>query len=181
MPALVRCLSALLAVVVLAGCARGGDGEVAWRDLSLALPDGWVVFEDAPTRFSLASEPLGAALEEGERPSGEAAAMWFTHRPGTTPAAWREQIAASGATLEVDEAVEVGGVPATRLQFLTPAADGTPATRELVVLVPAREVELIAQPVVGPGGDRAPTVFDRHVATFDAVLASVRWGVPYDG
>lgn len=169
-----------LVTLVLLLVACGGDGQHRWRDLSLAVPDGWVVFEDEPTRLSLANQPLGADVPEDERPTGDVVAMFFTHRPGTAPGAWREHITASGGTLELDQAIEVGGLPATRLQFVTPAGGGSAETRELVVVVPSRDVELIAQPVPLPGSADAPEVFERAVDTFDAVIDSVRWGAPLD-
>jgi hypothetical protein len=165
-------------VALLAACRGGDDGRLAWRDLTLVVPEGWTVFEEADTRLSLANQPLGAEVGEDERPSGDVVAMFFTHRPGASPGAWRDQIEASGAVLEVDRAIEVDGVPATRLQFRTPGADGAADIRELVVVVPAREVELLAQPVPLPGSTDAPEVFDRFVDTFEEVVASVRWGAP---
>lgn len=170
----------LVALLVLTGCGGGDEGTVAWRDLTLELPEGWTVFEEEDTRLSIANAPLGQDVSEEERPTGDVVAMFFTHREGTTPTAWREHIAGSGAELEVDEATEVDGVPATRLQFLTPALPGAAETRELVVVVPSREVELLAQPVPLPDSTDAAEVFDRQLATFDAVLDSVRWGAPVE-
>lgn len=170
----------LVALLALVGCGGGDDGTVAWRDLTLEVPEGWVVFDEAETRLSLANAPLGPEVSEDDRPTGDVVAMFFTHQPGVTPAAWREQIEASGAELEVDEATEVDGVPATRLQFLTPGLPGAAETRELVVVVPSREVELLAQPVPLPDSTDAPEVFDRAVERFDEVLGSVRWGAPVD-
>jgi hypothetical protein len=174
-----RTVAVLVVAVLLGACGRG-DAELRWRDLRLTVPDGWVVFEEEASRLSLANQPLGADVEEEQRPTGDLVAVFLTHRPGTTPGAWRDQIAASGATLEVDEATEVGGVPATRLQFLTPAGDGSAETRELVVVVPAREVELLAQPVPLPGDLEAPAVFDRALPTFEELLSSFSWGAPVD-
>lgn len=171
-----------LVVLLLAGCAGGGDpGAVAWRDLTLSVPDGWVVFEEGEALLSLANRPIGADVSEEERPAGDIVAMFFTHRPGATPGEWRAHVEESGARLEVDEAIEVGGVPATRLQFVTPASELGAETRELVVVVPSREVELLAQPVPLPDSTDALEVFDRARPTFDEVLASVRWGAPIDG
>lgn len=167
-------------LVVLAACGSSDGGAVEWRDLTLDVPDGWVVFEEEATRLSLANVPLGGEISEDERPTGDVVAMFFTHRSGVTPGEWRTQIEASGADLEVDESVEVGGVPATRLQFVTPATQGAAETRELVVVIPAREVELLAQPVPLPGSTDAPEVFERAVTTFDEVLDSVRWGAPVE-
>ncbi|MEX1178092.1 MAG: hypothetical protein WEB09_06495 [Nitriliruptor sp.] len=161
-------------------CGGGDSSRVAWRDLELTVPDGWTVFEEEDTRLSLANQPLGAEIDEDDLPEGEVVAMFFTHRPGVTPGEWRDHIEETGATLEVDEATEVGGVPATRLQFLTPSRDVAATNRELVVVVPARGVELLAQPVPLPGDDDAPGTFDRTVATFDEVIDSISWGVPIE-
>jgi hypothetical protein len=177
----VRWLTVLLVALVASACSGGGGDTVAWRDARLDLPDGWSVFEDEESRLSISNVPLGADVVEEDRPEGDVVAMFFTHEPGARPADWRELVAATGATLEVDEATEVGGVPATRLQFLTPASDGLGPTRELVVLVPAREVVILAQPVPLPGDADAPEVFDRGSPDFDAVLGSVVWGAPYTG
>lgn len=105
-------------------------------------------------------------------------AVFLTHRPNVGPGDWRDQIGTSGAVLEVDEAIEIDGVPATRLQFLTPPRDGAAEIRELVIVVPSRQVELIAQPVPLPGSTDAPATYDRFVATFDEMVASIRWGAP---
>jgi hypothetical protein len=164
-------------LTLLAGCG-GGDDRLEWRDLTMSVPEGWVVFEEEETRLSLANEPLGAQISEEERPTGEVVAVFLTHRTGAAPGPWRDQIEASGAALEVDEAIEVDGVPATRLQFLTPGAAGTAETRELVVVVPSREVELLAQPVPRPGSTDGPATFDRSLGTFEALLDSIRWGAP---
>lgn len=178
---LARVSAFVLVASVLAACGASGDSTLEWRDLRLSVPAGWVVFEEETTRLSLANQPIGAEVSEQDRPTGDLVAMFFTHRPGTTPAAWRAQIESAGAELEVDEPIEVDGVPATRLQFLTPASEGSAETRELVVVIPAREVELLAQPVPLPGSTDAPEVFDRASTTFDAVIGSVRWGAPMDG
>ncbi|MEX1162036.1 MAG: hypothetical protein WEB03_00495 [Nitriliruptor sp.] len=171
----------LLVVIasLLAACG-GDDGMVAWRDLELTVPDGWVVFEEEDSRLSLANQAIGADVAEADRPDGDVVAVFLTHRPGVTPGEWRSYIEEVGATLEVDQPIEVGGVPATRLQFLTPGGDGSATTRELVVVVPAREVELLAQPVPLPDDEQAPATFDRALPTFDELLDSVTWGAPLD-
>lgn len=175
-----RRLTALLVALAASACVGGGSDTLAWRDARLELPDGWSVFEDETSRLSISNVPLGADVAEEDRPEGDIVAMFFTHEPGARPADWRDHIAASGATLEVDETTEVGGVPATRLQFLTPASGGIGPTRELVVLVPAREIVILAQPVPLPGDADAPQVFERGAPDFEAVLGSITWGAPYE-
>jgi hypothetical protein len=166
-------------VALLVGCGGGADGTVAWRDLSLELPDGWVVFEEEDTRLSVASEPLGAEIDDGERPEGDVVAVFLTYEPRTIPDDWRRYAEERGAVVEEDRSIEVGGVPATRFQLLE-ESDAT-TTRELVVVVPARDVVLLAQPV--PDGTEPGDLtglFDAELAAFDELLGSISWGAPVE-
>lgn len=173
-------LTALLAVL-LAACGGDSGGAIAWRDAELAVPEGWTVFEEQESRLSLANVPLGAGLAEEDRPEGDVVAMFFTHQPDAAPGAWREYAEGRDVDVEVDEAIEVGGVPATRFQFLDRAGgSGDTVTRELVVVVPSREVVLLAQPVPTLGDEDVSGVYDRAVDTFDQVLDSVIWGAPVE-
>lgn len=173
-----RALSALLALalaLVAGGCDRATGPERSWRDLELTLPDGWSVFEDEPTRFSVADGTMG---DEGERGTAEAAAF-FTHEPGSRPDAWRELVDGPlDGTLERDESLQVGGVPATRLVF-SHESNGV-AMREMVVLVPSRELVVLMQPIVVRDQRDGPEVFDAHLEEFDALLSSLRFGAPPD-
>lgn len=178
---MVRRLSAgLLLAVLLAAC--GGDDDVLrWRDARMELPEGWVVFEEEESRLSIANVPLGALVEEEERPEGDVVAMFFTHQPAAGPGEWRDYADDRDVEIEVDTAIEVGGVPATRLQLLDPAGgSGDTAVRELVVVVPSRQVVLLAQPVPALGDDDVIEVFDRAAETFDEVIASISWGAPLE-
>lgn len=171
-------------VALLVGCG-GDDGAIAWRDAQMQLPEGWVVFEEEDSRLSLANVPLGQLVEDTdgqpEQPDGDVVAMFFTHQPGVGPGEWRDYAEDREVEVEVDRAVEVGGVPGTRFQFLDPSGgSGETATRELVVVVPSREVVLLAQPVPGLGDDDVTGVFDRAVDTFDEVIDSIGWGAPVD-
>lgn len=172
----------LAASVLLIGCGSD-DGAVAWRDARLQTPDGWVVFDQEETRLSLANVPLGPLLEEqGVQPEGDVVAMFFTHEPGVTPTDWRDFATANDVVIERDEATEVGGVPATRFHLRDPeGGSGQTLTREMVVVIPSREVVLLAQPVPALGDDDVTDVFDRHLAAFEQVLDSLRWGAPVGG
>ncbi|MBW3620829.1 MAG: hypothetical protein KY461_11330 [Actinobacteria bacterium] len=173
-----RALAGLLALaLVLVGvaCDRASGPERSWRDLEVTLPEGWSVFEDEGTRFSVADGTLG---DDGDRGTAEAAAF-FTHEPGSGPDAWRELVdGALDGTLERDERLQVGGVPATRLVF-SHESNGLPL-REMVVLVPSRELVILMQPIVLRGERDGPQVFDAHLAEFDALLSSLRFGAPTD-
>lgn len=173
-----RALAVLLAVaflLVAAGCDRGGGPQRSWRDLTVTLPDGWSVFEDEPTRFSVADGTLG---EEGDRGTADVAAF-FTHEPGSRPDAWRELVDGPlDGTLERDETLQVGGLPATRLVFRH-ESNGLPM-REMVVLVPSRELVILMQPIVVRGERDGPDVFAAHLDEFDALLSSIRFGAPPD-
>lgn len=173
-------LLVLAAVAVVASGCGGDDGAVAWRDARMQLPEGWVVFDQEETRLSLANVPLGAEVEE--MPEGDVVAVFLTHEVGAGPNDWREFAEASDIVVERDEAVEVGGVPATRLQLLDPAGgSGDTRTREMVVVVPSREVVLLAQPLPSLGDEDVTDVYDRAEASFEELLASIRWGAPVGG
>lgn len=164
---------AVLLVAQLLSACGGGDGEVRWRDLALTPPPGWVVFEDGATALSLSDAPLG---EEGAPGPGEAAAF-ITWEPGASADAWRQlAVEVLDAEVEVDETIDVGGAPATRL--LLRHASGDVPTREMIVIVPARSLVLLMQPVVLQGDDDGPDVFDRHRAEFDALIDSIRFTAP---
>lgn len=172
---MLRSLAAVLVAVVLATGCGGADGpERSWRDLELTLPDGWVVFEDEPTRFSVADGPLGE--DAGDRGRAEAAAF-FTADADSRPDDWRELVAGTlEGTMEVDRSTEVGGLPATKLVF-SHESNGVPM-REMVVLIPSREIVILLQPVVTRDQQDGPAVFDAHLAEFEALLSSLRFGAP---
>lgn len=175
-------LLVVMTSLVLAACGGGsGDGEVRWRDLTWQVPQGWTVFEDEETRFAVANVPLGAERDDDEpRPDGEVFAVFATHRPGVGPADWRDYVAATdGIDLLEETSTEVGGVPATRFEL-----DDTRSghTRETVVVVPAREIEILAQPVPLDAADADLTaVYDTFADELDAMLGSARFGAPVDG
>ena len=170
-----------LVVALLAACSDGSPqpDRVEWRNLSIPLPDGWYLFEEAETRLSIGNEDLGARPdgEPGERPEGDVVAMFFTYEPLAVPEDWREFVEQQGAELETDVRLELEGeVPATQLVF-SYTTDGTP-TREMVVLIPSRGIVLLAQPIPGPGEDEAPQVFLEHLDTFVDVIEGIEFGAP---
>ena len=170
-------LVAVVLAALLAAC--GGDpGSVTWRDLTLELPEGWTVFEEADTRLSISNVALGPGEdgEPGEVPEGDAVAMFFTHEPSTAPGDWRTYVEEQDATLESDEAIEIDEVPATRLVFSYETA-GIP-TREMVVVIPARQIVVLAQPVTAPGETDGPDIFLEYVDTFLEILHTIDWGAP---
>lgn len=168
-----RATATLLLVLLVAACGSGDGRERSWRDLRLTLPEGWVVFEDEPTRLSVADDELG---EEGARGPAEAAAF-FTHEPRSSPDDWRELIEGDlGGTLERDERVSVGGAPATKLVFRH-ESNGVPL-REMVVVIPSREIVILMQPVVVRGQTDGPDLFETHLDAFEDLLSSLRFGAP---
>lgn len=171
--------AALVLVVLLAACGGGdGSGRLEWRGLELTVPDGWVVFENRPTLLSIANAPLG---EEAGDPGERTVAVQFAHRGSNpqTAADVREFVAEQEGELEVDESITVGGRPAHRFVY-TFDANGTP-TREMVVLVPARQLDILLQPVPRPGQTSAPDVFLDFRGRFDELVASIEFGAPPEG
>lgn len=172
-------LPAVLVALLLGAC--GGDGAVSWRGATLEVPEGWTVFEQEETRLSLANAPLGeeADLNPGEAPQGDVVAVFLTHEEGTTPGRWRTFVEGrDGAEIESDESIELDGVPATRLVYTH--LSGGQRTREMAVVVPARDVEILVQPVPGRGEEGGPEMFARHRDTVEAILDSIEWGAPVE-
>ncbi|MDQ3931407.1 MAG: hypothetical protein M3252_01005 [Actinomycetota bacterium] len=166
----------LLFSTLLAACS---EAEVRWRDVTLELPDGWVVNELDRSRLSIANarfpdpdvgnEPtdLGSELE---------AAVFFTHEPNATAAAWRALVVEQEGSLDEDVRLSIDGAPATRLIF-TYDANGTP-TREMILLVPARELVGLFQPITPRFSQEGPSRFDHYRPTFDAIVDSLNFGAP---
>lgn len=168
-----RALLTLVALLLLTACSDGPVRE--WRDLELTLPDGWMVFEDSPTGFSIADGELGE--EAGDRGEREAAAF-LTYEPATVPDDWRAFVVDVGGELETDQAIEVGGLPATQLIF-SHASNGVPL-REMVVLVPSRGIVMLMQPLVVQGQTDGPEEFTAHLPEFQALVDSIEFGAPVD-
>lgn len=167
----------LLLTVALLLAACGGDGGPVrdWRDLTLTLPDGWSVEAEGETFLNLADGELGE--EPGDVGTREVAA-YLTHEPTTIPQDWRTFVEEVEGTLESDEAISVGGAPATKLVF-SHASNGVPV-REMVVVIPSRGIVMLMQPVVTQGQTDGPEVFVRHREEFELLLSSIRFGAPVD-
>ncbi|MDP8932517.1 MAG: hypothetical protein M3O70_29200 [Actinomycetota bacterium] len=160
----------------LAGCS---DAEVRWRDVTLELPDGWVVNELDRSRLSIANAAfpdLDAAVESPGLGSDLEAAVFFTHEPDATATAWRAFVVEQEGSLDEDVRLTIDGAPATRLVF-TYDAHGT-LTREMILLVPARDVVGLFQPITPRFSQEGPSRFDHYRPTFDAIVNSIDFGAP---
>lgn len=179
LPRLRHLLFVLPIALLLAACGGGQPSEVTWRNITVQVPDGWYVFEEADTRLSLANADIGPETirSPDDIPDQDVVAIFFTYEPSTLPADWRAYAEAQAAEVEVDEAIQVGdGVPATRIQF-DYVTGGIPL-REMVVLIPSRGVVALAQPVPRPGQDDGPDVFLEYREVFDEILEGARFGPP---
>lgn len=103
-------------------------------------------------------------------------AVQFTWEPDTLPDDWRELVALLDGTIEVDETIELDGVPATRLVYTWTTSEVS--TREMVVLVPARGIVILAQPVLEAGEVDGPQRFLDHADVFADMLARLTFGAP---
>ncbi|MBW3661951.1 MAG: hypothetical protein KY469_02540 [Actinobacteria bacterium] len=158
-------------MIAFAACSDDG-GEHRWRDARITAPDGWVVHEEAATHFALTDAPLGT----GEEPGPGVVGAFFTYEPSTTPDDWRELASDQGWAILEDEAIEVGGVPATRL--VIDQSEQQVPTREMVVVIPSKGIVVLFQPT--PTVDQTDGVerFERWRATFDTILSDLRFGAP---
>ena len=172
-------------LLLLAAAAVGCDGgnqpsAVEWRNVTVPLPDGWYLFEEADTRLSISNQDIGPeALREDTTPDTDepVVAMFFTYEPTTLPDDWRRYVDEQDATLEVDDRLELDGeVPATRLVF-SYVTDDVPL-REMVVVIPSRSIVVLSQPVPSVGDTTGPDVFLDHVETFMQVLDNASFGAP---
>lgn len=173
----VATVAVVVVLGVLAAACGGPPSEVSWRNLQVPIPDGWHVFEETDDRLSIANVDLATLAENGELPDEDVVAMFFTHEPSTLPADWRSLLTRRDAELETDDRLELGDdIPATRLIYSFVSADVP--TREMVVLIPSREVVVLAQPVPRPGQVTGPEVFMEHIGDFMGVLDGILFGRP---
>ena len=174
-----RIVAAMLLAAALAACGGSDQPDhVEWRNIGMDLPDGWYLFEETDTRLSISNQPLGTSADPTEIAEAEdVVAMFLTFEPGVLPGDWREFVDEQDATIETDDEVIIGeDVPATRLVFAY-ESNGVP-TREMVVVIPSREVVVLAQPVPYPDERDAPEVFLRYIDTFMEVIESMDPGAP---
>lgn len=173
----------LLALLLVLSVACSDSGVVEWRDVTLALPDGWNVNEQRDTVLTISNgdsvPDFIDATDAGEAPSvaspREVLAQ-FQVVPNPTPDSWRQLVTGDGGTIEEDTPIELNGAIGTRLSWLW-TTNGIPI-REMIVIVPARHLEILFQPVARAGQTDAPDVFDRHFAEFEAIIASLSFGAP---
>lgn len=166
----------ILFSALLAACS---DAEVRWRDVRLELPNEWVVNELDSSRLSIANArfpDLDAVDEPPNLGSDLEAAVFFTHEPNATATAWRAFVVEQEGSLDEDVRLSIDGAPATRLVF-TYDANGT-LTREMILLVPARELVGLFQPITPRFSQEGPSRFDHYRPTFDAIVDSLDFGAP---
>jgi len=180
-----RVLTLLLAVVLVACGGAATTGTVEWRGLDVTLPAEWEVYESRPDLLAASDGDFADLQADGSVPDqpddpddNDVVAMQFTWEPGTSPDQWRALVEQAGGTVESDESITVGGVPATSLVFSW-ITNNVP-TRERVVLVPSRELVLLFQPVPVQGQTTGPQVYVDKAEQFEAVLESVRFGAPVE-
>lgn len=167
---------AAVVVLLLAVACGGGSDAVEWRGLDLTLPEGWVVVENRSNVLTVADAPRPQSPGAlGDR----TVSVQVLHEPGAQAEVWREYARERSGTVEVDEDMSVGGRPAHRLIF-TRENNGM-TTREMVVLIPSRQLEILLQPVARPGEHDLTQVFLDHRAEFDELLASITFGAPAEG
>jgi hypothetical protein len=174
-------LGILAGAVLLAGCG-GDDGALVWRNITVDLPDGWVVFERTATTLSVANVELGPMADGEERPApeGDVVAMFFSYEPNTLPRDWLELLEANGATIEAEQQrVLTGDVPATQLVYRL--TDEFTDLREMVVLIPSRGIVILAQPVPLAGDPTGPDVFLEYIDTFLEIIDTLTFGAPVTG
>lgn len=178
---------ALLGALVLLLAACGGassSGTQSWRGLDVTLPEGWSAYDSRTDLFTASDSPLGIERTQEEATSidpdeNDVVALQFTYRPSVSVDRWRELVRELDGTIEVDEQIEVGGLPATSLVFSW-VTNNVP-TRERVVIVPPRQLELLFQPVPVQGQTSGPQVYLEHAEEFQAILDSITFGAPVDG
>lgn len=166
----------VVVALVAGGCAEGiREGRQSWRGLEVVLPEGWQVFEDTSTVFGVANAPLGNT----PAPEGDVVAAQFTYEPGARIDDWRALVTDQGGTIESDQELALDGIPARSITYRY-VTNGVP-TRERVVVVSARQIVILLQPVPLRGEQDAPEVFEAYTDDFEALLDSIEWGAPVEG
>lgn len=166
----------LVASAVVVACG-GQPSEANWRNMDIPIPQGWFVFEETDDRFSISNVDLASFAETGEFPDSDVVAMFFTHESATLPGDWRSLLSVRDADLETDDRLTLSDeIPATRLIYHFISADVP--TREMVVLIPSREVVVLAQPVPRPGQTTGPEIFVENLEVFMDVIEGIAFGRP---
>lgn len=187
-PALPTVLLVLVLAIVVAACGAGGlddgDGPREWRGLALVVPDGWTVINERTDLLQMTSEDIRLGDDEEFEPpedpqSNDVVGAQFIADPTASAEAWRELVLDGGGTIESDERIEVGGLPATSITYEW-TTNGVP-TRERVVFVPSRQLYALLQPVPVTGQTNAPDVYDRYADELDSIIESIEFGRPFDG
>lgn len=177
-----RRLGALAALLLFVACSN--SGIVEWRDLTLALPDGWQVTEQRDTVLTISNgdgaPELITETNDGQTPRSTAGdrevLAQFLVVPNTTPDSWRQLVTGDGGTIERDTPIELDGAVGTRISWLW-TTNGIPI-REMIIIVPGRQLEILFQPVARAGQVDAPEVFDEHIDEFEAIIGSLSFGAP---
>lgn len=174
-----RSLAVVLAVVVavlLSACGSGETapgGVVSWRELTIDLPDGWIVLDTTEHSLVVADGP--GSTTPGERGDQEVATQ-FQVDPATTADDWRAFVEDEEGEMEVDREAMVGSLSGRLLQWRY-TTNGIPM-RERVVVVPSRDLVILQQPTPMQGETGGPDWFDRHLPEFDQLLEDIRFGAP---
>lgn len=168
-----RLWATILGVVVLAACSNAA--AVGWRDLALTLPDGWGIVEDRATVLTLTDAPVGPTPGD---PGAQQVLAQFQVVEGTAPGPWRDLVIGAGGVLEEDRPVELDGAAGTRLTWLW-TTNGI-RTREMILVIPSRRLEILFQPIALAGQADAAEVFVRHRDEFEAIIASLSFGAPVE-
>jgi len=178
--------AAILGVLIVGAALLGGctgqdrqPATVTWRNITVQVPDGWYVFEEEDTRLSISNADIGPESIRGvdDLPETDVVAMFFTFEPATQPDDWRRFVEQQEATMQVDESIVLGDeTPAT--WFVFDHVAGAIPMRELVAVIPSRDVVVLAQPVPSLGQDDGPEVFVEYRETFEQVLETLSFGPP---
>lgn len=172
-------LVVLLWAVVLAACGGPATtGAIAWRDIDMTLPDGWVVIDDLGTAMYVGNGEGGE--EEGD-PGDLTVGLQFSVEDTPSIDDWRGLVSDRGGDVEIDATTELDGVPASVLQFTLPGSgDVIPATRERVLTVPSRDIVILAQAIPVRGEADGGQLFLDKLDEIDQLLDSIDFGAPFE-
>lgn len=167
-----------MAAVLASGCASNDPapgGVIEWRELTIDLPADWIEINRTDTSLFVADGP--GSTEPGVRGDQQVGTQ-FTIDPDVGLDAWRQFVEDEGGTIEREGETTVGGAPARFLEY-TFTTGGIPM-RERIVVVPARDLELLLQPTPMQGETGGPEWFTAHADEFQELLDGIRFGAPED-